>query len=468
MGRYKKLGKNILLITIGNMASKLMSFFLIPLYTASLTTTEYGTADLMTTTVNLLMPFFTLLISEAVLRFSLDDKYNKSEVLTSIVPVFIIGGMLFFIASQFIWLNDDLSGYYWYFIIYYFSVVMQTILSSFVRGIGRISVYSLSGILHTLLFLLLNIFFLLVVKIGLQGYLFAMIAGNIVASIFLFFAGKVYTFVSPKMFDKKLLKEMLNYSVPMIPNSLGWWISNSSDKYMLTFFYGVSITGIYSVSQRIPSLFAMISSIFMSAWHISAVEDFGSESTKKFYSGVYRKYSVLNILVVSILIFLTKPIAFILFSKDFFNGWYYVPILLVAFLFNAQSAFLGSIYTSAKKTKMLFVSTVIAAIMNIVFNFLLIPLCGATGAAIATLISYFVVWMIRMIDSKRILVIGWNKTTDIISYILIIVQTIVIMLNVGTISVVASFIICLTLFVVNKNEIGSIFKKVFDSFKCKR
>ena len=158
MGRYAKLGKNIAFVALGNIASKLMSFLLIPFYTAILTTTEYGTADLMTTTVNLLMPFFTLLISESILRFALDAESNKAVVFTSIMPVLIGGSLVFFAVSPLIRMNGELGEYYWYFIAYYFSVVVQTVISSFTRGIEKIGVYSFSGVLHTLLFLLLNIY----------------------------------------------------------------------------------------------------------------------------------------------------------------------------------------------------------------------------------------------------------------------------------------------------------------------
>ena len=215
----------------------------------------------------------------------------------------------------------------------------------------------------------------------------------------------------------------------MIPNSLNWWISNSADKYMLMYFSGMGVTGIYSVSQKIPSMLSVISTIFMSAWQISAVDNFGSKDSLDFYSDIYRKYSSLNIISITTLICFTKLLANFLFSKDFYEGWIFVPILLLAYYFNAMSSFLGTIYTSAKKTKMLFISTVVAASSNISLNFVFIPLFGGMGASISTFISYFITWIIRIINTRRIMIINWNRKNDICSICLIIIQIIIVMYN---------------------------------------
>lgn len=453
MSRYGRLGKNIAFITIGNFASKIMSFFMVPFYTSILTTEEFGTADLMTTTVNLIMPFFTLLISEALLRFALDKENSRAAVFTTGLAVFFGGSSVFLLLSPMVLCFQEIGRYYFLFVLYYIVTVLHTIVAYFTRGIDKVGVYSASGVIHTLAFLLLNIFFLAVVKTGVTGYLCSMIIGSVISTVCLFVGAKLYRYIRPKAFDKKMLKEMLRYSVPMIPNSLSWWISNSSDKYLLTFICGVSVTGIYSVSQRIPSLFATISTIFMGAWHISAVEDFGSEESKKFFSNVYRCYSAFNLLVVSGMICLTKFLAEILFAKDFFEGWKYVPILLIAFLFHGMSGFLGSIYTAARRTKMLFVSTLIAAVINIVFNIVLIPFVGAYGAAIATLLSYFVIWLVRLIDSRKILKISWNKLSDILSYILLIFQAAIVIADIPVVTTVCAWGTLLAVLLINGRQI---------------
>lgn len=448
LNRYKKLGKNIALITIGNFASKILSFLLIPFYTAVLTTSEYGIADLMTTTINLISPFFTLLISEAIMRFALEKGIKKSQVFTIGLITTLLGFVAMVLFSPLILFIETLKPFYWLFLCYYLAVTLHSMASQFVKGLEKISIYSISGVIHTFIFILLNLLFLLGVKMGVEGYLLALVISNFIVVIFLWIAANLNHYILPiKKIDWQLARDMFRYSIPMIPNSISWWISNSSDKYILTFFSGVALTGVYSVSQKIPSLFATISTIFMGAWQISAVEDFGSEQSRKFYTGVYRKYSSLNIILVSILIWGTKILAAILFSKDFYSAWMFTPVLLLAFLFNSMASFLGSIYTSAKKTKMLFISTVIAALVNIIANFIMIPLWGAMGAGIATLLSYFLIWIIRLIDTAKIIKIDVDLRKDIISYLFLVIQIIILCMNIRYSYAFMSLILIIILFI---------------------
>lgn len=458
MSRYSKLGKNIALITVGNFASKILSFFLIPLYTAVLTTGEFGVADLMTTTINLISPFFTLLVSESIMRFALDQDKDKSEVFVIGMVITFTGFLVMLVFSPLILLSKSLKPFYLLFIAYYFVVTVHSVISQFVKGIEKVAIYSIAGVIQTLCFISLNLILLLVFKTGVNGYLISLIGSHIIATIILWIGAGVNKYIPKKInINKDLLREMLRYSIPLIPNSLSWWVSNSADKYVLTFFCGLSVTGIYSVSQRIPSMFSIVSTIFMSAWQISAIEDFGSDKSRKFFGDIYRSYSSVNILIVSALICFTRILARFLFSNDFYAGWQFVPVLLFAYLFFAMAGFLGTIYTAAKKTKMVFISTVVSALSNIAMNFVLIPRFAGMGAAIATFVSYFLVWLIRLIDSRKIIQIRIDLKRDVIGYFVILGQVILMLLN-STYGFISSCALLLFLCIIYRTIIVNIVK----------
>ena len=429
MNRYKKLGKNMALMVIGNFSSKVLSFLFLPLYTAILSTEEYGISELITTTVNLILPFCTLLMTEAVLRFTLDKEYDKKQVFSISLYVCALGILLVSIASPF-FLTGVLKDYCLFFVLFYSTTVLHTLVAHFVKGIEEITVYTLGGVVGTITVIAFNILFLVTFRMGIVGYLLAHIVSSVASTVFLCVPVKIWKYTETlKNVDTALLKEMLRYSVPLIPNSMSWWISNSSGKYIVTAFCGVAMNGIYSVAYRIPSIFSIISNIFMSAWQISAVEDFGSEQTTSFYSKIYNIYNVGNMIIVSALICGTKILAGFLFSNDFFQAWVFVPVLLVAYLFNTMASFLGTIYTSAKKTKMIFLTTFIGATANIIFNFLLVKIMGAMGAAVSALISYLLIWLVRFIDSRRIIKLDINFGRNIISYLILGTQCVVMALN---------------------------------------
>lgn len=438
MGRYRKLGKNVALLTIGNFASKLLSFLLVPFYTAILSTAEYGTADVLTTSVNLIMPIFTLTIYEAVMRFALDENSNKKQVFSIGLYTTIIGCMVVLVGSQFLNSFESVKEYIWEFVFYYISLVLYNLILQFIKGIEKISVYSIAGVINTFVYIGCNILFLMFFHWGIKGYLAAFIVGHTVSALYAFVAGKVYRYViGCSKIEFGLLRKMINYATPMIPNAISWWVSNSSDKYILIYYCGVAVNGIYSVAYKIPSILTIGISIFISAWQISAVDNFGSEESKKFYADVYDKYECLLYIGAAVLIGSTQILSKCLFSNEFYLAWRYTPVLICASVFNSLASFYGSIYTSAKKTEMLFYSTLIGAVGNIVMNFLLIPYWGAMGAAIATMVSYTIVWVVRAIHSRKLFAFDLKIKRNIIIYLVLGIEVILISADINPIYIVS-------------------------------
>ena len=423
MNGYKKLGKNILSLTIGNFASKLLSFLFVPFYTAVLSTSEYGTADLVSTTVTLLFPFFSLIICESMMRFALDNVEKKEKVYQIGMFVWLAGTVVFLCLSPLLQVVDALKEHWLLVILYYISYSLNQNISYYTRGDERIVLYTFSGIIATAMTIILNLVFLLWFKIGIKGYLLSSIIASFISSAIMIIGGGYYKYkLYIKSIDKDLFKHMLCYSVPMIPNSASWWISNSSDKYILIAFAGVSVNGIYSVAYKIPTIITIITGIFATAWRISAVERFGSEESRRFYSDVYGMYVTLTICIASVLMVINKPLSSFLYSKDFYQAWRFVPVLLIAAVIHAYCDFFGTIYTSAMKTKMLFYSTVVGALTNIILNLVLIPHFSALGAAIATMLSYLAVWLVRMIHSSCIMKLNYRYAEDIVCFALVFLQ----------------------------------------------
>jgi len=410
----KRLGKNVLLLTIGTFGSKLLTFFLVPLYTSYLSTGEYGVADLLTTTISLLSPLFTVTIGEAVMRFALDKDVDKNQVFVLGALVNLTGFLVLFAVSPILLAISLLRPYYWYFIFYYFTYVLYQFLSFFTKGIDKVSIFTIAGIGHTLFTIITNIVALVIFKAGINGYLLSFIISNGAASLILIIGGRLLSYGKVNSIDKTLLREMLNYSVPMIPNSISWWVSNSSDKYILTFFCGEMATGVYSVAYKIPTILSVCYNIFMNAWRLSAVEDFGSDDSRKFYSSVFQKlFDGLSVIAALIILF-NKQLARFMYAKDFYEARVFVPILVLAVLTHGIGEYFGSIYTSAKKTKMLFYSSLIGAVTNIVLNTATIPLIAGMGAAIATFVSYATIVIIRAIHTRKIMKINFNAKKIIV------------------------------------------------------
>lgn len=467
MGRYKKLLSNTFLMIIGQFSSKLLGFLLVPFYTSILSTEEYGTYDLLITTVSLLTPFLTLVVSEAVMRFCLDKDYDDSHILTIGATFVFLGTAVLLLGFPIIRKIDFLSEYSWWLILFFALMNFESILMQYLKGVEKIKTYTICGILSTLCSLSLNILFLAVFKLGVFGYMLAGCCSLAIVITVICLTQKIWNnIVNPFKIPKSIYKDIVKYTFPMIPNSISWWISNSSDKYMIKYMVSVSAVGMYSVAYKIPSILTIFVTIFISAFQISSVENFGSKKSIEFFSNIYKVFASFGIIVSSVLIFASNFIAKILFKNDFFEAWKISGILILAFAFNSLAAYLGTIYTASKKTKFLFYSTTIAALLNIALNLVLIKFIGTYGAAIATLASYICVWLLRLINSRKILPIKISIVSNLISYLLLILEIVLVVYD-DCIFSIKAVVVMLAIITVNAVVLikSDIFKQILSKFK---
>lgn len=422
MSNYKKLGKDVLLMTIGSFGSKLLTFVFVPFYTKLLTTAEYGTADIISTTVTLLFPFFSIIICEAMMRFALEKENDPKQVWSIGIRITIIGSVIFMILSPIVFLTP-LKDYYLFVVLYYLTYSFNHAVSYFVRGINKTKVFAMGGIVQTFAVVASNLVLILWLRFGIMGYLVSHVIGSVVSTVYMYAAAEVYKLgFTWKNTDKAMQKQMLKYSIPMIPNSVSWWLSDAASKFFLNAFIGASANGLFSVANKIPHILTTMTGIFGRAWKINAVDDFGSEKSKRFFEDCFSKMASMFMIMISVMLLFNKPLAAILFKNDFFAARMFVPFLLFSTIMHAYSEFLGSIYTSSYKTKFLIVSTIIGAGVNVLLNIILIPRVGIIGAAISVATAQTVICISRLIHSRSILKLDYHWMRDGACYIIILSQ----------------------------------------------
>lgn len=436
MNKYKYLLKNIGLLTLSNFATKMLSFFLVPLYTNILTTTEYGTYDLFNTTIGVLLPILTLNIQEAVMRFSIETKYNRKSIVTVATRYLLISnfiviiGLLINYAFTFSFI---VKQYAIFFFLMFLSQSLSGMIIMYIRGIDKISDLSVSSVVSAFITICLNVLFLVYFNWGLIGYFMANIIGPLFQSVYLIIKANVISDLHLKHNYKSERIEMTNYSTPLIANSIAWWVNNASDRYIVVFFCGLAENGIYSVASKIPSILNIFQTIFNQAWTLSAVKDFDPEDKNGFFTNTYKAYNCMMVIVCSGIIAMDKILATFLYAKDFFLAWKYVPWLTIAIVFGAMSGYIGGFFAAVKDSKVFAKSTVYGAITNVVLNLAFTPFFGALGAAIATAVSYFEVWIFRYIHSRKYIRIKINMGRDLITYFMLVLQSIIILLELKTI-----------------------------------
>lgn len=421
------LAKNVLLFALNGFLPKVLSFVLIPIYTGCLTTGEYGISDLITTTVQLLVPIFTLGIQDAVMRFAMDKAYDKKNILSSAIRVICCGTVLVAagcLVVSFLHIPGVENSYLIFLVIMYIITALQNSFNLFCRGIDQVKVIVVASVLNSAITLSANILFLVVFDWGLTGYLAANSIGHAVALVYMFFGAKLYRYFHWKP-TPEVSKAMLAFSIPLIFSAIAWWVNNASDRYILSWFAGVSVSGIYAVAYKIPNLLSMFQNIFTQAWSISAIKEFDKNDSDGFIGNMYTMMNLAMVLVCSLIMVVNVPVAKILYSNEFFEAWRYVPPLLISVVFNAMALFIGSIFTAVKDTKTLSVSTIVGALVNTVCNVVFIPLWGAHGAAMATLIGYAATLTMRHLILRKHICMKVRWSRDFFGYGLLLGQMVI-------------------------------------------
>ena len=462
--KYKYFLKNLSIFTISNFITKLLMFLMLPLYTSILTSKEYGTIDMITTTVNLAMPILTLCITEAIIRFTIEENTNKKQILLNSLNIAFKGYILLLLISAVAWLLGMELKTLILFNIYYLVYTVSSLLTYYLKGLERIKIIGWASVIRVIALILLNCLLLLYFKLSVVGYYASLIISDMIVIIIYICNLKKYKVISNEEKDTALKKEMVKYSKNFVLNSISWWINNACDKYLLLLFYDLNITGIYSVAYKIPTIIEFVQAIYSQAWQISAIKEYDKENSAEFFSNMYKIYNIIILFFVCLILIFLKVIAKILFAKEFFIAWKYVPFLLLAILFGALSGFLGSIYAANKDSKMYAKSTAVGAIANIALNFSLIPNFGAQGAAIATCISYITVWILRLVFMKKYIVLDINLKKDLFSYLLILVMCICIICFRTLIAQVISISILIILLLIYKKELVDLFRSVRKDF----
>ncbi len=460
MDKYKRLLSNTLILSIGTFASKLLVYFLMPLYTAILSKEQYGTADLITNAANLLIPFCCIGITHGVFRFAADREENNRVIFSSGAAVLLASSALFLVLSPLLSLISYFDGFVWLLVFYVISSNFHTIAKEYIRAKGHMKLYAFQGILGTALTIAFNLLFLIPMKLGVTGYVLSVAVADAVGTLFLVLYAGLYKDFSFRLVSNSKIKEMLKYSLPMMPTTVIWWITNVSDRFVVTYICGSGENGLYSAAYKIPTVIALVAGVFNEAWQISAIsESKHGEEVKSFFAEVFERYQAVLFLGASMLIPFTKLATRLLLDDSYFEAWSFMPVLLVATVFSSLVTFIGTIYTVKKKTAMSFITAAFGAILNIILNFAMIPSMGAQGAGIATAISYFAVFVFRAVHSKSFMPFDLKAWKILLNTLIVTAQSFF-MLSEWEYNIPVQIVLIAIICAINARSIVSALKKV--------
>lgn len=433
-GTYRRLGINTLLVFIGKGGSALVSLLMLPFYTHWLSPGEYGTVDLITTYSTILLSIGSACIADAI--FVVPKNTSKEECIS-----YFSSGLLFlFLASLFLLLVSILAGLFraegsfilgnrWNIVFLSLSMVWVNYTQQFVRTIDKMNIFSIAGIVHTLAIAILSL--VLIPRYNLQGYINSLIFSNVIVALFVIVSSKEYEYIVFESVNKASFFSLIRYSIPLIPNSIVWWLVNGLNRPIIESYLGLGALGLYAVAIRFPNLIISLCDVFMNAFSISMIEEYGKANFQSFFNNIFRLVLLVVVVCSIVLSVFSAQIIGIFADKEFFEAWRILPILTVSAVFSCSSTIIGGVFIARKQSKYFFYSSVWGAIASIFFTFLLVKIWGLSGCAVAACISFMIMFISRLIyawtDIKSISI---GNYLNLIFPLIIVVATSIMDINV--------------------------------------
>lgn len=464
-----RLAKNTVIYMIGNLGSKILQVLILPLLTAVLLTEEYGYYDLIVTTINLITPIATLQLVEAMFRYLFGGSEEEKRVTISSVTAALVVGMTILAAviALIQMFGIDLK---YPFLIYlnYITNILFDYMQKIARCQQRNSLVAVSGVINTSVMLAVEAMALLVFKMRVDGMLLANCVSYFVAVLYLEYKLRIEEYLSIAAVNVKRVKELLKYSLPLVPNSVCWWVVSACDRYVISFFLSISANGIYSIAGKFSQMLSMITSVFQMAWQESSIIESDKATRDEFYTKTfdsYMRFLLSGYVVLLPIIRLAMPF---LVAEEYRIGYLYNPLLLLGAVFWAFSQFYGSAYLAFKKTGGALSTTIIAAIINVTVGACLISKIGLYAPALGTTCAFLAQWLLRanqMKDYFRVKintkVLSFMAPTMIVYYALYYKDSVVLHL---TMLLVASIVFC----TVNREMIRKILATVKKKVKSQQ
>ena len=398
--------------TIANIINAGIPFLLLPILTNYLSTSDYGVLSNFNALVNLMIPFVGInLMSSAQIQYLKEDINNK-DYLTSgfrfnMILALIFSGVIYFLNGTLSSLTG-IPGELLYVLAVYalFSTVIEVLLAIW-RMEDKAINYGTFRIGRTILELSLVLIFVVGFRMDFVGSIYGMViaysAGCLVAVLILFKKKLIFG-----AFRMDYLRHAFSYGVPLIPHTLSGIAIMYSDKLILTHYHGLDSNGIYSVGFMVGQIIGLLQTSFNQAWVPWVFQKLKLDKNEDKLRMVKITYLyIIGILIAVLFLWLIMPIIYMFFGKDFQAGMDLVLWIALGFAFNGMYKMVSVYIFYLEKTMIIAIASFGVAVLNVILNFVFIPEYGPQGAAVATMISMGIQFLVIWFIASRLIKMPW-------------------------------------------------------------
>lgn len=447
MSKAKKFIKTAGIFFVGNILSKLIGFFLLPLYTSYLSPTQFGKYDLVVSLISFFVPIAFFQIWDGMYRYSF-NKQNLAEKYSVITNSFSVLAAGLIIYSIVFWIIYKIFHFEFVWLIFLYGILfaIQYQYTFIARAFLLNKLFVVSGLINTLLSAIVNVSLILQFNLGVESLYIAAILGCS-AQIFL-----IEIVLQPlKNFhlhdiNVSQIFEMLKFSLPLCVATISYWMLSGYTKIVIIQQLGTYANGLYAVANKFSSMIMLVITVFQYAWNEMAyllAED--DDKVIKYQQSIEYIFKVIIIGSGAFMLFI-KLIFPYLINSAYHDALSIIPLSLIGVGANSFAGFIGTIFMAEKQTKWIFWTTIISAITNIVCLWIFTPVWGLQGAIGALCLAFIILAIIRTFAIMRIFAINLPKTNVVYFFLLVVSLYAFYMVN--NVLLLCIFIILLVVFLI--------------------
>lgn len=398
MNKIKLFIENFLVYGLGGIINKIIPLIMVPIVTRLMPNSSYyGLSDMSQTVVSLASAFAVMGMYDAMYRmfFEKDDEQYKKTVCSTTV-LFTFGTSLVVFVIMLL-CREWIAAFFFenakYAYLVYFTATAtlvgatNTIISAPTRMQNKRKVFLVTNTLGPV------ISYGIAIPLLLKGYYvialpLAVCASNLTLEIA--FGVMNRKWFSPKLFDRKLLKDLIRIGLPLTPNFLIYWIFNSSDRVMITRLIGIGESGVYAVGAKLGMASQLIYTAFAGGWQFFAFSTMKEENQVESNSRVFEYLGCISFIATLCICVIAKPFFYILFPEEYHRAFIISPYLFLAPLLQMLFQVIGNQFLVIKRTWPVMIIMSAGAFLNVLGNFILIPIIGIEGASIASMLGYLI------------------------------------------------------------------------------
>ena len=416
--KIKSLGKDSVIYGLSSVLTKMITVFLIPVYTRIFTPSDYGVMNIITNVLSACALFAVFGLDSAAARwyYDSDDLADRKSTLSSwfyfqtiVSTVFVV---LMLVSTPLVFkylLKDSDQGNYLPWIIAsltLWTMILPKVINSlfrFRRKPKQAVIFSLS---HSILTIGVTILTVVYMRTGIVGVFIGRLCAGIAFSVVGYFILKDW--LSFSNFNKVRLKKMLKFSAPLVPSSLAFWVLNSANSFFLLYYFGKAEVGLYAVGVSIGAFLMLFTTAFQQAWGPFAFSIIKDKDAKDVYASVFGIYAILaSILLLFSVLFIPEILVLLTTPKFYSASW--VATLMSINVIVASFSYIANLGLNIVKTNKPYARAVfMAAGLNLVLNFVIVPHLGMLGSALSVVISQSIVPVYLFYKSQQVYFVNYN------------------------------------------------------------